>query len=305
MQVPRTVLRWSRTPTSIPPPLDRLWRLLSANPVVFMALSFMLTVLVVGLVAEQISPYGPNEQNIPMRLAPPAWAGGTGAHFLGTDALGRDVLARLLHGTRLTILIPLVGIGISLSLGVLLGLIAGYFGGTADAIIMRTVDAQMALSSKLLILVIVVLIGPGVMTLMLVFGLANWVIYARIVRGAVLSLREAPFVQAARVIGCSNARVIFAHVMPNLVGVLISVATVEMAALMVTEAGLSFLGFGVQPPTVSWGLLIAEGRNYMTVDGWLVTFPGLAISSTVLAFSLAGSWLREITSPFRVSFKDK
>ncbi|MBI4317224.1 MAG: ABC transporter permease [Chloroflexi bacterium] len=303
MLVSRTAPGRRRTPFGIPIPLARLWRLLSADPVAFAALSFMLAVVVGGLLAEQISPYGPNVQNIPGRLAPPSWGGGASGHILGTDALGRDLFSRLLHGTRMAILIPLVGVSISLSLGVVLGLIAGYYGGKADAIIMRIVDLQMAFSTLLLIMVVVVLIGPGVQTLMLVFGIAHWVIYARIVRGALLSLREAPFVQSALVIGCSNARVLFVHVLPNLLGVLISVATVEMARLMVTEAGLSFLGFGVQPPTVTWGLLLAEGRDYLNVAGWLVTFPGLSIAATVLAFSLVGSWLREITSPFRVSFE--
>ena len=276
----------------------RLWRLLRADPIALTALTFLLLAVVMGLLAANISPYGPNDQDLRARLLPPSWAG-SGGHLLGTDGLGRDVLSRLMHGTRMAILIPLVGVGISLSLGMLLGLIAGFYGGKADAIIMRIVDVKMALSTQLLILVVIVMIGPGVRTLMLVFGIAHWVIYARIVRGALLSLRETPFVQAARIIGCSNRRVIFAHIMPSLVGLLTSVAIVEMGRLMVTEAGLSFLGFGVQPPTVTWGLMLAAGREYLNTAWWLVTFPGLLISVTVLAITLVGSWLRTITDPFR------
>ncbi len=278
--------------------LRRLLRLLSADRVALMALAFLLMVVVSSLFAAKISPYGPNEQDISARLLPPSLAGNP-KHFLGTDGLGRDVLSRLMHGTRMAILIPLVGVAISLSLGVFLGLIAGYYGGKADDIIMRLVDVKMALSTNLLILVVIVMIGPGVSTLMLVFGIAHWVIYTRVVRGALLSLREAPFVQAARIIGCSNRRVIFAHIMPSLVAVIMSIATVEMARLMVTEAGLSFLGFGVQPPTVTWGLMLASGREYLNSAWWLVTYPGLMISATVLAISLVGTWLRAVTDPFQ------
>ncbi len=278
--------------------LHRLWRLLSADRMALIAFIFLLIAVFNGLLGPKISPFGPNEQDISARLLPPSWSG-TAGHFLGTDGLGRDVLSRLIYGTRMAILIPLVAVSISLSLGVFLGLIAGYYGGKADAIIMRIVDVKMALSTQLLILVVIVMIGPGPGTLMLVFGIAHWVIYARIVRGALLSLRESPFVQAAHIIGCSNRRVIFAHIMPNLVAVIISVAVVEMGRLMVAEAGLSFLGFGVQPPAVTWGLMLAAGRDYLNSAWWLVTFPGLAIALTVLAISLVGLWLRAITDPFR------
>lgn len=278
--------------------LRRFSRLLSADPMALIALTFLFLVVVNGLLVAKISPYGPNDQDLQSRLLPPSLAG-TSRHLLGTDALGRDVLSRLMYGTRMAILIPLVGVSISLSLGVFLGLIAGYYGGKADAIIMRIVDVKMALSTMLLVLVVIVMIGPGAKTLMLVFGIANWVLYCRIVRGALLSLREASFVQAAHIIGCSNRRVIFAHIMPNLVAVIISVAIVEIARLMVAEAGLSFLGFGVQPPTVTWGLMLAAGRDYLESSWWLVTFPGLMIALTVLAISLVGIWLRAVTDPFQ------
>ncbi|HEV8535133.1 MAG TPA: ABC transporter permease [Candidatus Limnocylindria bacterium] len=186
----------------------------------------------------------------------------------------------------------------SLSIGGVLGLFAGYYGGIAEALIMRLADLQMAFSTILLILVIVVMVGPGAGTLMLVFGIAYWAVFARMVRSIVLSLRELLFVQAARSIGCSHRRIIFVHIMPNVVPMLISLATVEVARLMVAEAGLSFLGYGVQPPTVSWGLMIAAGRDYLSVAWWLVTFPGLAIALTVLAVSLVGVWLRDFTSPY-------
>ncbi|MBI2918031.1 MAG: ABC transporter permease [Chloroflexi bacterium] len=276
--------------------LRRSWHLLSAEPVAVVSLLFLFMVVVFGLLASRISPYGPNDQDISARLLQPSLTGG---HLLGTDGLGRDVLSRLMYGTRMALLIPLVGVAISLVLGVTLGLVAGYYGGKADAIIMRIVDIKMALSSNLLILVIIVMIGPGPKTIMLVFGLVNWVLYARMVRGAILSLRETPFVQAARIIGCSNRRVMFAHVMPSMVAVIVSVSIVEMAKMMITESGLSFLGFGVQPPTVTWGLMLAAGREYLNVAWWLVTFPGLMISGTVLAISLVGIWLRAVTDPFQ------
>ncbi len=280
------------------PILRRFWRLVSADRVALIALAFLLIVVVSALLAPKISPYGPNEQDLSASLLPPSWIG-TNGHFLGTDALGRDVLSRLLYGSRMAILIPFAGTCLSMALGVILGIIAGYYGGTADAIIMRLVDMKMALSTKMLILVVVVLIGPGVRTLIIVFAIAHWVIYTRIVRGALLSLRETPFVKAARTIGCSNRRIIFAHLMPNLVAVITNVAIVEFAKLMETEAGLSFLGFGVQPPTVTWGLMVAAGRDYLGTAWWLVTIPGLVVAVTVLAISFAGIWLRSITDPFQ------
>jgi peptide/nickel transport system permease protein len=273
--------------------------LLSRDVTAFAAFIVLVILSVTALFGSTLSAHDPNEHRLEDRLLPPAWAaGGSPEHLLGTDALGRDVGSRLIHGTRLSLFIPFASVLIAGSLGTILGLIAGFYAGKADAIIMRLVDSMMALSSLLLVLVVTVMIGVGVKTLIMVFGLTAWVLFTRVVRGMSIALREAPFVSAARCAGCSDLRVLLAHIMPSSIPVIFSVAVVDIARLMISEAGLSFLGFGVQPPSLSWGLMLAEGRQYLTVAAWLVAFPGLSISISVLAITVFGTWVRGATDPF-------
>lgn len=276
----------------------RFLKPLSRDPAALISLVILVLLLVTAVFGPYLSPLDPNAQQLGDRLMPPAWSGGSPTHPLGTDALGRDLAARLIYGTRLTLLIPLTAVGIATSLGTVLGLVAGFYAGKADAIIMRAVDVMMAFSSLLLLLVLTVMIGTGVRTLILVFGFTAWVIFTRVVRGIVLALREAPFVLAARCTGCSTKRVLFTHLLPSAIPVIFSVAVIDLGRLMVAEAGLSFLGFGVQAPDLTWGLILEEGRQYLTVAVWLVAFPGLAISLTVLSITVFGSWLRSLTDPF-------
>lgn len=250
--------------------------------------SFVVLLLAVSLVPSLFSPAGPNEQNLEARLSPPL----TGSHLLGTDGLGRDILSRIIYGARLSLFISFGATAVAMAIGVTLGAVAGFVGGFVDNLIMRVVDIQMGFSSLLLILVLVVMIGPGVWTIVVVFGLGTWVVHARVVRASVLSIREMSFVTAARSIGTPNATIVYRHILPHVLPTIAGLAVLEMARLMVAEASISFLGYGVQPPDITWGLLIAQGQDYLDTSWWVGTFPGVAIIATVLCTHVLGEWLQ-------------
>ncbi len=273
----------------------RLSRELLADKVTFIAFLYLVVLVAASLFADQVAPYDPHRQDVWMRLLPP----GTPGHLLGTDYLGRDYLSRLIHGGRISLSIGVGAVSISMILGLVLGMLAGYYRGITEAIVMRLVDAKFALSSSVLVALMVVMIGPGAITLLLVLGLVSWVLHTRIVRGTILQLREVLFIEAAHAFGASPRRIILTHFLPNIAFVMFSLGVLEVARMMTTEAGLSFLGFGVQPPDISWGLLIAGGREYLNKAWWLVTFPGLLITFTVIAINLLGSWLRGRFNPFQ------
>ncbi len=261
-------------------------------------LLLLLGVVGMALLAPWIAPHDPAAQSVLARLAPPAWlARGDPAHLLGTDALGRDVLSRIIWGARATLLVGVAVVLLSGSFGVLVGLVAGYAGGRTDAVLMRLVDIQVSFPGVLLILLIVSVVGPSLLTIVVVLAITNWMIYARLVRGTVLSLRSAPYVEAAEIVGCGPVRILWRHILPNLVSPLLTVAILEFTNVVLAEAAISFLGLGVQPPATSWGLDVASGRDYVFVAWWLVTFPGLAIAVTVLGVNLFAGWLRVTTDP--------
>jgi peptide/nickel transport system permease protein len=240
----------------------------------------------------------PNTQDVLARLQAPMFAeGGQAPNVLGTDQLGRDLLARIIYGGRISLGIAVVAVVLAGSLGVLLGLVAGYYGGAADAVIMRLADIQLAFPFILLVVLVVGALGPSVPNLTLVLGVGGWILYSRVVRGQVLTVREAEFVHAARSMGASDLRILARHVLPGVVSPVIVVASFAAAQVIVTEAALSFLGLGVQPPDASWGRMLAESREYLTTDAWLATMPGLAIVLTVLGFNLVGDWLRDVLDP--------
>jgi peptide/nickel transport system permease protein len=240
----------------------------------------------------------PNAQDVLARLQPPMFVeGGQAPNVLGTDQLGRDLLARIIYGGRISLGIAVVAVVLAGSLGVLLGLLAGYYGGAADAVIMRLADIQLAFPFILLVVLVVGALGPSVPNLILVLGIGGWILYSRVVRGQVLSIREAEFVQAARSMGASDLRILARHILPGVVSPVIVVASFAAAQVIVTEAALSFLGLGVQPPDASWGRMLAESRDYLTSAAWLATMPGLAIVLTVLGFNLLGDWLRDVLDP--------
>jgi len=255
---------------------------------------------VVGLAisANWISPYDPNQQVLERRLLPPAWEeGGSRQHLLGTDHLGRDILSRVIYGSRVSLIVGLLAVVISGLLGIGAGLVAGYYGGRADAAIMRLVDIQLAFPFILLALAVIGVLGPGVRNVILVLGIAGWMVYARVVRGQVLSVREREFVEAARAIGASDLRIIRTHVLPNTLAPVIIVATFAVATCIITEASLTFFGLGVEATIPTWGSMLSDGRAYMGTAWWLTTFPGLAMMLTVLALNVIGDWQRDFIEP--------
>ena len=260
----------------------------------------VLVVLFVGvaILAPIIAPYDPMQGSLRARLLPPVWfANGSMAHPLGTDPLGRDVLSRTLYGAQTSLLIGAAVVLITGVFGSLLGLLAGYRGGRIDAFIMRWIDIQIAFPALLLALMILAVVRPSAPTLIVVLALNGWLIYARMVRTIVMSVRQMPYVEAAQIIGCRPLRVIFRHILPNLTSPLLTLAVIEFARIVLSEAALSFLGLGIQPPAASWGLDVATGRNYLFSAWWLVAVPGAAITLTVLGINLLAGWLRIATDP--------
>jgi oligopeptide transport system permease protein len=234
----------------------------------------------------------PAAQDLALGAAPPS-----AAHVLGTDELGRDLLARLLHGGRISLLVGLVGTLVSLLVGVAWGAVAGYAGGRTDELMMRFVDVLYALPTIFLVILLLVFFSRSLLMLFVALGLVQWLTMARIVRGQVLSLKQQTFVEAARALGAGARRVIFRHLVPNTLGPVVVYATLTVPAVILQEAFLSFLGLGVQPPEASWGTLIADGARVMALFPWLVLFPGLALSLTLLAFNFLGDGLRDALDP--------
>jgi len=229
-------------------------------------------------------------------LVPLAVQDGT-RHWLGTDALGRDVLSRLLVGARISLFVGLTAVAIGGTVGTAIGLVSGYYGGAVDRVMMRFGDMQLAFPFILLALAVMAVLGPGLGNIIGVLGLTSWVTYARVVRSEVLSVREREYVQSARAAGASVARILFVHALPNVIGTAIVVATFSVASTILAEAGLSFLGLGVGTATPTWGSMLADAREYMTDAWWLTTFPGLGILVTVLGVNLLGDWLRDYLDP--------
>jgi len=265
------------------------------------ALAGLLVVLVnvaAAVFAPAVAPHDPLDQDITRRLLPPAWlAGGSVEHVLGTDQLGRDILSRIIHGSRISLMIGLLSVAISLPAGVAAGLVSGYAGGRFDDVVMRVADVQLAFPFILLAITIAGVLGPSPRNVVLILAIGGWVVYARITRGQVLSLREKEFIEAARGLGMGHARVLLRHILPNVLTPIIVVGTFAVAQMILLETSLSFLGLGVQPPTPSWGGMLNDGRGYITIAWWLTTFPGAAIMLTVLGINFLGDWLRDLLDP--------
>jgi peptide/nickel transport system permease protein len=262
------------------------------------ALILLTLMICSALLAEVISPHDPTQIDLKNKLAPPAWLPGGIAHYpLGTDALGRDLLSRLVYGSRISITIGVTAMAIGATAGTILGMIAGFYGKAADSIIMRIADIQLAFPFVLLAIAVIGVVGPSFTNLVIILGLASWMTYARVIRGEVLSIREREYIMAARVIGVSNAKIIFRHILPNLVHVVLVIATLEVGRMIIMESALSFLGLGIQPPDPTWGGMLNESQEYIGLAWWLTTWPGLAIVGAVLAINLLGDWLRDALDP--------
>ncbi|MFQ5882650.1 MAG: ABC transporter permease [Candidatus Methylomirabilales bacterium] len=263
-----------------------------------MVIGLLILVLfgLIALLSPLLSPYDPHR--IPEELEAVSLLSPRPGHWLGTDLLGRDLLSRILYGARVSLLVGLVVELIVTPLGVTIGLFAGYFGGRMDAVLMRTTDAVMAFPGLVLAIALTaVLEQPGLLSVIIVLTAVRWTMVARLVRGQVLSLREAEYIAAISALGAGKGRIIFRHLLPNCLAPILVAMTFGIASNILSEAGLSFLGLGVQPPTVSWGSLLAEGAVYLTVKPWLCVFPGLAITGAVLGFHLLGDGLRDILDP--------
>ena len=277
--------------------LVTLKRLARRRTAIF-GLGVVVVVLLAALFAPWLTPFDPLEQDINQRLKEPGWQTAEGrVHVLGTDHLGRDILARVIFGSRIALVVGVSAVLISGVLGMAIGLVAGYFGGKVDDFFMRLADIQLAFPFILLAIAVIGVLGPNLRNIIIVIGVSSWVVYARVVRGEVLSIREREFVQAAIALGSRDGRVLVRHVLPNAFTPWLVVATLDMARVIVIESALSFLGLGVQPPTPTWGGMLADGRVYLSTAWWLATFPGLAILVTVLGINLLGDGLRDTLDP--------
>lgn len=248
--------------------------------------------ILVALLAPVIAPYDPVEPNPRHRTSPPSRE-----HLMGTDNLGRDVFSAVVYGARLSLRVGLISIGIGATIGTMLGLLAAYYEGWVDTIIMRGIDILLAFPGILLAIVFVTILGPGLSNVMIAVGIASVPRFTRVVRGAVLSLKQGVYVEAARSIGASNLRIMFLHILPNSLPPVIVMATLGTATAILSAAGLSFLGLGAQPPTPEWGAMLSNARTYLRDAWWWATFPGLAIMVTVLAMNLLGDGLRDVLDP--------
>ena len=277
-------------------PAGRLRRGFKRYPIVS---SFVLVALLIfpAITADWLAPHDPIQGSVPDRRQPPVFFGGTWEYPLGTDRIGRDILSRIMHGAKVSLSISLVGILFGGVLGTLLGLLGGYFRGWLDAVIMRLVDISLALPSILLALVLAVVLGPSFQTVILVVVFVLWALYARQVRGEVLSIRERDFVARARASGNSHARIIVRHILPNVANTIVVLATLQVGSVIILEAALSFLGVGIPRPTPAWGLMVADGRQLIVSAWWIAFFPGLAITLTVFALNLLGDWVRDRLDP--------
>jgi ABC-type dipeptide/oligopeptide/nickel transport system permease subunit len=279
-------------------PKQRLWRKFTRNPVGLIGGLVLLMVIGGAIFADQLAPHEPNRQRLLSRFTPPFWVtGGNFTYPLGTDNVGRDIWSRIIHGSRISLVVGVSAVSVSLLIGVTLGLFSGFLGGRVEAIIMALVDLMLAFPQLILAFAMVAVLGPGIGNIILVLGLTGWERYARVVRAEVLALREREFVQAARAIGVPTAMIIARHVLPNTFSSVIVMATLQIAQTILAEAALSFLGLGTGLTYPSWGQMIALGRDYINVAWWISTLPGLAILLTVLAINLVGDRVRDVLDP--------
>jgi len=279
-------------------PFQEFWRNFSGNKGALAGLAIVVMVLLMALLAPWIAPYPPDLTNNAAFLKPPAWQeGGSRAYLLGTDAIGRDILSRLMHGARLSLVIGIAVVTLSVVVGTVLGLVAGYFKGILEIAIMRMMDIILTLPSLLLAIVIVAILGPGLVNAMLAVAIVVLPHYVRITRAAVIAETSRDYVTAARMTGAGHIRLMFSEVLPNCTAPLIVQASLGISTAILDAAALGFLGLGAQPPSPEWGTMLADAREFVLRAWWVVTFPGLAILITVLAFNLLGDGLRDALDP--------
>ncbi|MDP3063562.1 MAG: ABC transporter permease [Chloroflexota bacterium] len=285
-------------------PVARTWREMRRWPVLPAIVLVGLATL--AIFARQIAPYGPLDQNVYARNAPPSWASGAwyaehpkvdGRYFLGADYVGRDVLSRIIYGARISLMISAIAAGAGMTIGSTVGMVAGYFGGWVDEIVMRLVDAWSCMPFILLALVVAIVLGTSVKTMMIILALVAWESFVRNVRAEVLSLKTRDYVALAKVAGASHSQIIVRHILPGVTNTIVIITTLRLGGLIMGEATLSFLGAGIPSPTPAWGLMVSEGRNYVDTAYWTAMFPGLFILMLVMSFNFIGDWLRDRMDP--------
>jgi peptide/nickel transport system permease protein len=277
---------------------SRVWRKLMRNPIALLGAIALVVVIGAAIFAPQVAPHDPTRQSLIRRFIPPVWAAGGNANYLlGTDQVGRDILSRMIHGARVSLIVGVSAVIVSLTVGVGLGLLSGFVGGRMDTVIMTVVDVTLSFPQLLLALAFVAALGPSLITIIVVLGLTGWERYTRVVRAEVLALREKDFVEAARAMGVSTTRMLLRHILPNTFSSIIVMSTLQVAQAILQEAALSFLGVGTGSAYPTWGQMISLGRDFVTVAWWLPTFPGLAILVTVLSINLVGDRLRDALDP--------
>ncbi|MDT9717432.1 ABC transporter permease [Paenibacillus sp. ClWae2A] len=275
-----------------------IWQQLIISKTGMFGAVLVLLVVLIAIGAPLLTSHDPAAVNPLGRLKPPAWLeGGTAEYWLGTDNLGRDMWSRIVYGARVSLIVGMGAVIVSGIIGAILGLVSGFYGKWLDAVIMRVGDAFMAIPTILFMLVVMAIVGPGITTLIFVIGITNWVPFTRVVRSEVLSIKERDFVHAARSIGAKNGRLILKHILPNILSSFIVICGMNVGTTIIMEASLSFLGLGIKPPDVSWGGMLSDGRQYVATSWWVATFPGLAITFTVLGVIFLGDWLRDVLDP--------
>jgi peptide/nickel transport system permease protein len=284
--------------TALPVAEPRPWGRLRDGGLPVIPLGIITIFVLIAILAPLISPADPEEQSLRNRFRPPAWdERGSWQHPLGTDRLGRDMLSRIFYGARVSLTAGVVTVLLASAFGAAVGLVAGYYGGRVDAVLMRLTDATMSFPVILLALILAVTVGPSFANVVIAIAVILWARYARVIRGQVLTLMELDFIAQARIAGAGAWRVISRHLLPNTLNTLVVLVTLQIGYVIIVEASLSFLGAGIPPPTPAWGSMIAEGREFVTSAWWVSFFPGLAILLVVLAFNLLGDWLRDTLDP--------
>ena len=284
--------------TALPVAEPRAWGRLRDRRLPVIPLGIITMFVLVAVLAPLISPADPEEQSLRHRFRPPVWdERGSWQHPLGTDRLGRDMLSRIFYGSRVSLTAGVVTVLLASAFGAAVGLVAGYYGGRVDAVLMRLTDATMSFPVILLALILAVTVGPSFANVVVAIAVILWARYARVIRGQVLTLMELDFIAQARIAGAGAWRVISRHLLPNTLNTLVVLVTLQIGYVIIVEASLSFLGAGIPPPTPAWGSMISEGREFVTSAWWVSMFPGLAILLVVLAFNLLGDWLRDTFDP--------
>lgn len=298
MTLPNTTTQLDEGAPLLPSTTRRSARLNASQKATILWTVVVMTIFLAAVLAPQIAPRDPLSVVTRVRLKPPGSVFPDGqTALLGTDQVGRDILSRILYGARISLFVGFASVVLAGLVGVTLGLISGYFGRAPDMIIMRLADIQLAFPSILLAIALTAALGPGLGNLIIALGLSRWVVYARLVRSSVLSLRSQEFVVAAEMIGGRDSRIILRHILPNVITPIIIATSIEFGRMIIAESALSFLGLGIQPPTPTWGSMIADGRNYLYNAWWVSTIPGIALSVAVLAVGLMGDSLRDMLDP--------